>query len=480
MTSDQRYENWFSDEGTRILHLHGKTGCGKTNLLGYLAFALRLTAPKTIVFTYSFSKAYPARASLRGFLLDFVLQLLVYLPSIYNTLAELPQQEEIQFWTTQVLWATFRRILLCTSRPRILCLIDNFERFNSSQRTLLPKILAALDEHQVEAPHTDVPAFKLLLISEKCEAESAVTEFHACINLEQEKGLTEDRDRIVTAAISRLIDKRPVLLPYSEKLKRKLCAPGITILQVNLHITMFEICIDDSTPNCINREIDAIPRALDECYETILASMSQGRNSFTGKVFSWMFYAARMLQQRELATALAINLEKGTFDKGDISGDIISDLKNVVGPLVTATGDEIDFSHSSFREYIPIRGRDRNPGWGFSHFNHNTTASWLLLYLQEMLPKGGGQDLCMKCTVDGVPWLDALSIEGMGFLQYAITVRNISIYVRTNFILSTNANYSSRFRIGPTITFSLQLRALSAGPATDNQPNRTMTVKQET
>src|SRR4029077_19266776 len=117
----------------------------------------------------------------------------------------------------------------------------------------------------------------------------------------------------------------------------------------------------------------------------------------------------RTLHINELATALAINTKTGSFDEGDISGDIVSDMCNIVGPLITVIGDQIDFSHSSFRHYIFKREKDGEHPAELEHtqFDEGTAAFCCLSYLREMLPKlkVSNKDH-VRYTTGGISWID--------------------------------------------------------------------------
>ena len=436
MTCDPRYEDWLSDEGVRILHLYGSTGCGKSNMVGYLAGSLR-TAKLTqqpIVFKFCFKKAHLARSSLRGFLLDFILQWMFHLPEIYTSnltgFLPLTYSEEVQLWKTQTLWEIFRQMLLNQQRPRIFCLIDDLEDCQPQLKRFIPSIFAAIDKDQETHPQTPIPAFKLLVTSKACTTRLGFTHFHKCINLEQEGGLMQDRNGIIETGISQLIEKRPVLAPYRESLMKKLCASNITILQANLHFTILEQCIIDSTPKCIKGELNVIPREMDDCYGTILNSVRRRRHYLASRAFSWIFHAIRTLHTKELSTALAINPETGSFDEGDISGDIVSDLRNVVGPLITVIGDQIDFSHCSFRQYIITREKDgkHKARWGSTQFDDDTAAFCCLSYLRTTLRKLiDSKESQVRCTTGGISWIDKPQSEGMSFLNYAVTVSSLGL-----------------------------------------------------
>ena len=246
----------------------------------------------------------------------------------------------------------------------------------------------------------------------------------------------DDRDGIIDAGVTQLIQKRPVLIHYRERLMQRLRASkNITILQVNLHFAILEQCIIDSTPKCIGEELKVIPHGLGDCYGTILESVRGRRLSLASGAFSWIFHAIRTLHTEELATALAINPDTGEFDEDDISGDIVSDLGNVVGPLITVIGDQIDFSHWSFREYISTRWKDKAT-WEYTQFGHDAAALCCLSYLRTMLRKlkdsGEGQ---VHPAAGGISWISESRSDGLRFLNYAVTVSILTLVLclRTNY-----------------------------------------------
>ena len=405
-------------------------------MVGYITGALR-TAKLThqpMVFKFCFKRAHLARASLRGFLLDFILQWVFHLPELYNNylIGYLPpiDSDGVQLWKTQTLWDIFRQMLLNQERPRIFCLVDDLEDCQSQIKRFIPGIFAAIDKDQATHPQTPIPAFKLLITSNACTAPLEIPHFHKCINLEREVGLMQDRDGIIEAGISQLIEGKPVLAPSRKSLMRKLCTSKITILQANLHFTILQQCIIDSTPKCIRAELNAIPRDLGDCYGTILNSVRRRRHSLASRAFSWIFHAIRTLHTKELATALAINPETGSFDEGDISGDIVSDMRNVVGPLITVIGDQIDFSHSSFRHYMFTREKDgkHKARWGYTQFDDDTAAFCCLSYLRIMLRKlKDANNDQVRYTTGGISWIDEPRCDGLGFLNYAVTVSALEL-----------------------------------------------------
>lgn len=437
MTNDSRYSDWLSEEGARILHLRGPTGCGKSNMVGYLASALRTeTETRTkqpTVFKFCFNKAYPARASLRGFLVDFILQWLFHLPELYPSIDRLlpVNFEGVPLWKTQTLWETFHQILLHKDRPRIFCLIDDLEDCQPQLKRFIPSILAAIDKHQETKTHpqTPIPGFKLLITSKECTTQLGLPPSHVCINLEAETELKQDKDRIIEEGISQLIQKRPVLTRYKEQFVKKLTKSDITILLANLHFVIPEQCIIDSTPRCIRKELGMIPHSLIDCYGHILESVRGKRRRLVCEAFSWILHANRTLHTKELATALAINPDTYEFDEEDISGDIVSDLGDVVGPLITVIGDQIDFSHWTFRNYIISTEWKEEGTWQVRQFGDDTAALCCLSYLCTILRKI--KDSEKDDVTRGISCIDESQGDGLNFLNYAVTVSSFALVLRS-------------------------------------------------
>ena len=123
-------------------------------------------------------------------------------------------------------------------------------------------------------------------------------------------------------------------------------------------------------PSSLRKALKELPRSLDETYDRILQRIPTEHRTEAQIVFNLLAFSTRPISLREAAEAVAIDLERGTFDPQDRLRDPSSILE-ICSSLVTLTpfvprawefakaepaqdepSKELRFAHFSVKEYL--------------------------------------------------------------------------------------------------------------------------------
>jgi hypothetical protein len=105
----------------------------------------------------------------------------------------------------------------------------------------------------------------------------------------------------------------------------------------------------------LRRSLSTLPPTLDQTYDRILSSISEEDTEYAIRILQWLTFSARPLSVKEVAEAVAINVERDpAFDHNEVLEDP-REVLNICSSLVTIADPKqqtIALAHYSVREYL--------------------------------------------------------------------------------------------------------------------------------
>jgi ankyrin repeat protein len=105
----------------------------------------------------------------------------------------------------------------------------------------------------------------------------------------------------------------------------------------------------------LRKSLSTLPPTLDQTYDQILSSISKEDSEYARRILQWLTFSARPLFVKEVAEALAIDVERDpAFDRDEVLEDPLEVL-NICSSLVILTGSlnkTIALAHYSVQEYL--------------------------------------------------------------------------------------------------------------------------------
>lgn len=365
LSANLNYKSWHDSRAPAILYIFGQPGSGKSVISNFLIKTLQQSEPAEesadaelpaeglgkeklpTVITYYFDKLDARRRSCRHLLLSLVRQLLFRGHSMYKHVESLYRKIEQQHpWTEEDLWVTFRSMITCEGKARVICVIDSLDECASGKAQVIEGF------KRLQA-NTDVP-FKLVLLSQHNEGTS---ELDSSVDLDQEHLLKSDRNRVTTRWLQGLQNLRPKAV---DSIADKFSNLDISFLENSLVFS----CIEDSMYAELLSELEEryqllarpSPR-LQQIYERILAYFGSRELLQCSEGLHLITCSKYPLAAQQLA--LAVGILKPGRKQADEDLQAISKLKQILSarPILRFSGDEVRFIHCSARDFLANWGR---------------------------------------------------------------------------------------------------------------------------
>jgi ankyrin repeat protein len=403
---------FLTTKESSTMYLHAPPESGK-GVFGNILFHERQRLDQGITTYYSFSTRDIRRVSSTSLLASIIFQILVpdyskfeKVRGIYATI------RARSLWTYMALWVLLTCLLAVQESDSFLFIVNGVQNWDSSKK----QFFSCLIEHLQSTSQPKIMRF-LFIGSRRNEIELALPPYatFALKDLEFFRNLSRNS---VESILTHLIDAKPFLADFKEKLEEKLnsCENGL-LLALTAEILgqrffkMTTVSASDSqqektlimrrddmlyTSGLLRAGFQLIPPNLADLVKLIFESLPDWAHT----ALSWVLFAQRPLHIRELRVALALREKGATVEVDDnaLAVDLTEDLKTVFGPLIEFSGYRVTLRHEQVKgaflkaQYCQV-GREKQV------IDHWTITQFLLKYLasEEVLESA-------KCNLEQEKW----------------------------------------------------------------------------
>lgn len=339
------YKSFRSHPGSRILHVYGNAGSGKSVLAKHvwkgLSSELRSSPKGDMVLLYYCCNARTrpdesAASILRALIHQFLWQKSLAFKNVVQS-NELMQSRSISGgstdWTFSALWSIFKDIV-ANSQDQVYCIIDGLDECeNESMEDLLLLLPSLLKKGNSKA-------FSKFFLTSRVEGHIvSALEGHAA-NITITSDVTRHDVEIYVGERLANLTRRLRLNAKEEQNLRRLLAERASgmFLWVDLAIKDLEKTYGIRAKT-IARRVRSLPSGLNALYERMLSkidAMCEDQDTFqlARKMLTWIALAARPLTLNELRIALAMEVDTKDLDSLEPLQNISYDLLGLCGSFV--------------------------------------------------------------------------------------------------------------------------------------------------
>ncbi|KAI9779171.1 MAG: hypothetical protein M1839_007706 [Geoglossum umbratile] len=355
---------------SRILHLYGRRGSGRTLLSHMLFQFLRETTSRdshSVVY-FSFDEHDGSQSSTAKMLSSLLFQLLLSDPSNFGKFANLYVHALGQAsLVKEELWVLFRTLLTYPGRKQIICIINAIHECDSSRTEFLKDLVTARE--------ADGNGFKVIFTN-ALRADIRASLKGDEIRLDESTKLQADITRCVGTSVAHLVERCPRFRNFEKEIVAVVSSGStIDLFWVDLALKQLESARLRSRPSEVHKFLRSLPPTASDIFEAILDKIPLEDRPWAKKALTWFSYGLRPMKVSEMAVALAIDANN-VLVEDRISQDLASDLERAFGPLVKVVGGDVHLIHPYARKVLVRSEEDEGSNKEKLWYHVKHTAHW--------------------------------------------------------------------------------------------------------
>ncbi|KAN0120203.1 ankyrin [Hyaloscypha variabilis] len=337
------YRSWLNGSGASMLHIVGKTGCGKSMISKYLLENSKSQLAWIGSGYFSFS-ATEGRQYLIQVYSSFLLQILAFAPSMYPRIIEACSACPKGDWDETDLETLLEEALCIFPHRCVILILDSLDECAGFGSDVLVAISGICHK---------APWCKVLMTSRPNEGmprEDGVSE----LNLDKEAGLEADIRLFIENRVGLLLKAHPFVQPLKAEITKRLNerADGMFLLVEHIHRSL--VNLKGTSRKIIRQVLDSLPKTLEDAYAQTFDRVDPEDIEFARITLICLLYPARPMNVSELAIAIAVTEETRSFTEmsENIALSILYEINARIGPIITVTNTTVSLIHASLKDFL--------------------------------------------------------------------------------------------------------------------------------
>ncbi|KAH6892555.1 ankyrin repeat-containing domain protein, partial [Thelonectria olida] len=414
-TTHKLFRKWLKVKESNLLWLSADPGCGKSVLARYLVDKVLPSTDSRTTCYFFFKDDFVDQKSPAVALCCILRQILDHKRSLI--LDEMLRKFEADGKQIQNsfhdLWSILIGITRDPNAGDIICILDALDECEETGRSQILRALCDLSSHR----NTN-SSLRFILTSRPylhIQREFQALEDHLLIiHLSGENEVEADK---ISREIDLVVRHRVHDLATKLNLRpdeRQILRDGLTRVPNRTYLWVHLICevvrnIVGCTPSSLKKQLEEIPKTVDEAYESILARSPNPKKAAI--ILHIIVAAARPLSLGEMALVLAINENHGVSHDLELEPEdrFRITIRELCGLFVAVVDSKIYLLHQTAREFLvcekgldpssPLERPDTSSRWkwslrpGDSNRMLAEVCIWYILFIGEAYPIGPAKDL---------------------------------------------------------------------------------------
>jgi hypothetical protein len=418
----------FGREGTKIVVIQGRAGCGKSIMAKYLFESLRATLkmPRPISLYFAFSESNASRRTIHLLLLSLIVQLIQANPSIIGSIIPIWKERCKAVWDEKGLIQIFRLGVMASAPARIYCVVDALEECSSDFSKILAFFCTIISGS--EGPSASGLGFYLFSRPSVWTGLQHIQ--HQVVDFDELPQHYEDVKTFIAYKVQLLLEFRGYrsLAPLiRSQLEEK--ADGVYLIVQSLIDQLERLTF--SSHNSVMEVCQSFPSKMEAIYENTWSQINSQNMERASRVMALVLHATRRMTLQEFATAVAVvdatdtqlQLSRDDLQEShDIKGDIFELFRGLVR---VNTASQTVYVHRTVKDFFRTRKND---------------PSMRLIYAKTLCdPDHGHHLLALTCLRYSI--FCSFDLKTKPFGSYA--VRNFSRHVQGSHGIRVSELFSS-------------------------------------
>jgi len=390
LQQQQKYTQWKTESGPRLLWMTSDAGCGKSVLVSYLIDQLHNERDVgSAVCYFFFSDTDGERNDSSSMMRCMLHQIFTAQPHLFkHATVELRSKGPRVTEKFSTMWKIFLATIRDPECRQIYCVVDALDECEYHSRHQIIKALCELFSN--EPSGGEGARLRMFVTTRPLEylTSGPYGSQSAILSVEEVmESINNDISLVVRARIDSLTQRRRLSKDVQIRLVQQLCkGADQTFLWATLVLGMLEDSANASE-EAFNAIIKDLPRDLNGVYEKLLSQTSDVE--MARKVLHIIVASFRPVTLKEINIALAIRSDDSTIAdvKARLDPSIDYAIRKICGPIIRVSGTKITLVHSTAKSFLvrgPLHPGSPDNSWKHSLFpvdSHTLLADICTNYL---------------------------------------------------------------------------------------------------
>lgn len=360
--SSSRLRDWISDNGSRLLHIIGDMGAGKSILMSYLVDGMKplfdattsgSTGKVTICSFFCDDKDVGRKhgqAILRGLLCQILHQRHDLMEHATARFSEIDPGR----WSLTILWEILRDIMLNPITGTIVLILDAMDECEPVSRDRVLTLFRQCLEQNPTPPSNRV---KILISSRpSIDLTEEIGQCSSVVSLDNENEIS-NIERDIVLVVKDQLDELATNIVWPPKIREAL--ERSIVMKADRNFLWVRLVTQRLRTGQQNRRffeqlVNESPKDLDGLYCRILADIEEGNQALATKILRMLVSSVRPITIAELRLALAIDLNHRMVEEVEEESDMAIErtIRIALGSLIRIFELKLFLVHQSAKEFL--------------------------------------------------------------------------------------------------------------------------------